>query len=151
MNEDQKARLAAILSKDAEAWTKQQNDAQQREARMTQARNEWTEKVQKEMIPGLEPIVNMLRDAGWQCDVIKTPEGFRVSLYRGDMRTYHGRERPYLLFEIQHGYEYISVTQGTPSSIGSVDGGGQDLTVGNATVDRVTKMVTDLVEKLALK
>lgn len=65
------------------------------------------------------------------------------------MHAYAGREWPFLLFEAQNGYDSVNVTEGTPSSVGHVHG--FRMTASGATATEVTKLITDLVEKLALK
>jgi hypothetical protein len=47
------------------------------------------------------PLVAMLKGAGWTCDIERTPQGFKVAAFRGDMVVYGSRERPSLSFELQ--------------------------------------------------
>lgn len=148
---DQNERLAAILAKDSELRAQQQNDQQRREEQQAAARKSWMENVQREYVPGLRPMLTALKDAGWQATVDMTPAGFRVTVYRGEMRVYGGRGQPNLLFEIQDRSEYVSVTESTPSSVGAMDMGRTDLTAGNASLEGIKVIVTDFIEHLALK
>lgn len=148
---DQNERLAAILAKDSELRAQQLNEQQRREEQQAAARKSWLENVQREYVPGLNPVLTALKDAGWQASIDTTPAGFRVTAYRGDMRVYGGRGHPNLLFEIQDRSEYITVTESTPSGVGGINMGRADLTARSASLERIKELVTDFIEHLALK
>ncbi len=149
---DQNERLAAILAKDSELRAQQQSEQRRREEQQAAARKSWLENVQREYVPGLKPVLTALKDAGWQASLDTTPAGFRFTAYRGDMRVYGGgHAHPNLLFEIQERSDYISVTEATPTGVGSVIMGGNDLTARNASLERVKELVTDFIDHLALK
>jgi hypothetical protein len=64
---------------------------------------EWESRVEKVLLPAIEPLAAMLKGAGWTCDIERTPQGFKVAAFRGDMVVYGSRERPSLSFELQKG------------------------------------------------
>jgi hypothetical protein len=58
--------------------------------------------LEKVLLPAIEPLAAMLKGAGWTCDIERTPQGFKVAAFRGDMVVYGSRERPSLSFEVGH-------------------------------------------------
>ncbi|MDH2354576.1 hypothetical protein QCM77_41090 [Bradyrhizobium sp. SSUT18] len=149
MTDDAKQRLVGILARDKELNDKKIQEKTAQQTRVAEAHAKWSELVDKELLPAVKSLAQTFTNAGWFCETQRTSTGFRVSVYRGDMRTYGGRERPYVLFEAQNGYDSVQVTEGTPSSVGPVHG--TRMTASGASTDEVTKLITDLAEKLALK
>src|SRR5258706_6952857 len=42
----------------------------------------------------IEPLAAMLKGAGWTCDIERTPHGFKVAAFRGDIVGYGASESP---------------------------------------------------------
>ena len=89
----------------------------------------------------------MLKGAGWTCDIERTPQGFKVAAFRGDMVVYGSRERPSLSFELQKGKDLVALQEATPSGVRL------DAKILGVSVepDVVKNRIVEFVSKLALK
>ena len=117
------------------------------EAAVAAAVIEWESRVEKVLLPAIEPLAAMLEAAGWTCDVERTSQGFKVAAFRGDMVVYGSRERPSLSFELQKGKDLVALHEATPSGV-RFDS--KNLLV-NVERDVVNKRIVEFVSKLALK
>jgi hypothetical protein len=99
------------------------------------------------LLPAIEPLAAMLKDAGWTCDIERTPHGFKVAAFRGDMVVYGSRERPSLSFELQKGKDLVALHEATPSGVRL------DSKILGVSVepDVVKNRIVEFVSKLALK
>ena len=99
MSNDIERELAKILARDNELRGAEASEKRKQEATIAAAVIEWESRVEKVLLPAIEPLVAMLKGAGWTCDIERTPQGFKVAAFRGDMVVYGSRERPSLSFE----------------------------------------------------
>ena len=108
---------------------------------------EWESRVEKVLLPAIEPLAAMLKGAGWTCDIERTPHGFKVAAFRGDMVVYGSRERPSLSFELQKGKDLVTLHEATPSGVRL------DSKILGVSVepDVVKNRIVEFVSKLALK
>ena len=108
---------------------------------------EWESRVEKVLLPAIEPLAAMLKGAGWTCDIERTPHGFKVAAFRGDMVVYGSRERPSLSFELQKGKDLVALHEATPSGVRL------DSKILGVSVepDVVKNRIVEFVSKLALK
>jgi len=108
---------------------------------------EWESRVEKVLLPAIEPLAAMLKGAGWTCDIERTPQGFKVAAFRGDMVVYGSRERPSLSFELQKGKDLVTLHEATPSGV-RLDA---KLLGVSVEPDVVKNRIVEFVSKLALK
>jgi hypothetical protein len=96
VSNDIESELAKILARDNELRDAEASEKRKQEAAIAAAVIEWESRVEKVLLPAIEPLAAMLKDAGWTCDIERTPQGFKVAAFRGDMVIYGSRERPSL-------------------------------------------------------
>src|SRR5258705_13944951 len=147
MGSDIESELAKILARDNELREAEASEKRKQEAAVAAAVIEWESRVEKVLLPAIEPLAAMLKAAGWTCDVERTPQGFKVAAFRGDMVVYGSRERPSLSFELQKGKDLVALHEATPSGV-RFDS--KNLLV-NVERDVVNKRIVEFVSKLALK
>jgi hypothetical protein len=147
MSSDIESELAKILARDNELREAEASEKRKQEAAVAAAVIEWESRVEKVLLPAIEPLAAMLKAAGWTCDVERTPQGFKVAAFRGDMVVYGSREHPSLSFELQKGKDLLVVHEATPSGV-RFDS--RNLLV-NVERDVVNKRIVEFVSKLALK
>jgi hypothetical protein len=94
VSNDIERELAKILARDNELREAEASEKRKQEAAVAAAVIEWESRVEKVLLPAIEPLVAMLKGAGWTCDIERTPQGFKVAAFRGDMVVYGSRERP---------------------------------------------------------
>ncbi|MCD0421875.1 hypothetical protein LOC51_32080 [Rubrivivax sp. JA1024] len=139
--------LSRMLDRDNQVRNEEHERRSAQEQAAKSAAEVWKQRVESTLIPGLKPVLEILRTAGWQASATLTQQGFNVSVYRGEMSVYQSRSRPNLSFEIQKGWTGIRVVESTPSSVGDYPHSLE------ATVDSdsVNKIVTEFVSKLVKK
>jgi hypothetical protein len=148
MTDDTKARLAGILARDKELRAEKNKQQHDKEVTMASIGKAWNEKIENVLLPGLSGVAKMFDEAGWFFETTKGPRGFKISIYRGDMRAYNGRERPYLSFELPKDHDTVVMAVGLPNSITPA---AADFSVDVLGVETLTELVTSFAEKLALK
>jgi hypothetical protein len=144
---DIESELAKILARDNELRDAEVSEKRKQEAAIAAAVIEWESRVEKVLLPAIEPLAAMLKAAGWTCDIERTPQGFKVAAFRGDMVVYGSRERPSLSFELQKGKDLVALHEATPSGVRL------DSKVLGVSVepDVVKNRIVEFVSKLALK
>jgi hypothetical protein len=147
VSNDIESELAKILARDNELRDAEASEKRKQEAAVAAAVIEWESRVEKVLLPAIEPLAAMLKDAGWACDIERTPQGFKVTAFRGDMVVYGSRQRPSLSFELQKGEDLVVVHEARPSGVGFDS---KSLRV-NVERDVVNKRILEFVSKLALK
>jgi len=147
VSNDIERELAEILARDNELRDAEASEKRKQEAAVAAAVIEWESRVEKVLLPAIEPLAAMLKGAGWTCDIERTPQGFKVAAFRGDMVVYGSRERPSLSFELQKGKDLVALHEATPSGV-RFDS--KNLLV-NVERDVVNKRIVEFVSKLALK
>jgi len=147
MNEEMKAELAKILARDNEVRSAETNKKQAHEEAMKAAEEIWADRVPNVLIPALTPIVTMIKDAAWVCSVDKLQRGMKVTIYRGDLKTFQGGSRPFISFEMQKNWTGVSVHEAGPRSIGDDS---NSLSV-NVEPDILNRRVLDFFKTLALE
>ena len=145
MSNDIERELAKILARDNELRDAEASEKRKQEAAVAAAVIEWESRVEKVLLPAIEPLAAMLKGAGWTCDIERTPHGFKVAAFRGDMVVYGSRERPSLSFELKK--DLVLVHEGTPSGV-RFDSNSLGVSV---EPDVVKKRILVFVSKLALK
>ena len=147
MSNDIERELAKILARDNELRDAEASEKRKQEAAVAAAVIEWESRVEKVLLPAIEPLAAMLKGAGWTCDIERTPHGFKVAAFRGDMVVYGSRERPSLSFELQKGKDLVALHEATPS------GARLDSKILGVSVepDVVKNRIVEFVSKLALK
>src|SRR5712672_1148845 len=100
--------MAKILARDNELRDAEVSEKRKQEAAVAAAVIEWESRVEEVLLPAIEPLAAMLKGAGWTCDIERTPNGFKVAAFRGDMVVYGSRERPSLSFELQKGKDLVT-------------------------------------------
>ena len=145
MSNDIERELAKILARDNELRDAEASEKRKQEAAVAAAVIEWESRVEKVLLPAIEPLAAMLKGAGWTCDIERTPQGFKVAAFRGDMVVYGSRERPSLSFELKK--DLVLVHEGTPSGVRL------DSKILGVSVepDAVKNRIVEFVSKLALK
>ena len=147
MSNDIESDLAKILARDNEMRDAEASEKRKQEAAVAAAVIEWESRVEKVLLPAIEPLAAMLKDAGWACDIERTPQGFKVTAFRGDMVVYGSRERPSLSFELQKGKDLVAVHEATPSGI-RLESKSLEVSV---EPDVVKNRIVEFVSKMALK
>jgi hypothetical protein len=117
VSNDIERELAKILARDNELRDAEASEKRKQEAAVAAAVIEWESRVEKVLLPAIEPLAAMLKGAGWTCDIERTPQGFKVAAFRGDMVVYGSRERPSLSFELQKGKDLVTLHEATPSGV----------------------------------
>jgi hypothetical protein len=92
----------------------------------------------------------MLTQAGWICQIEQESSALVVRIFRGDMRTRSGNERPELKFDL-HRTAGITVSQALPANVPYVSADNASYSVDEVTPDFVEKRVTQFVELLVMK
>ena len=85
MSNDIERELAKILARDNELRDAEASEKRKQEAAIAAAVIEWESRVEKVLLPAIEPLAAMLKGAGWTCDIERTPHGFKVAAFRGDI------------------------------------------------------------------
>ena len=145
MSNDIERELAKLLARDNELRDAEASEKRQQEAAVAAAVIEWESRVEKVLLPAIEPLAAMLKAAGWTCDIERTPQGFKVAAFRGNMVVYGSRERPSLSFELKK--DLVLVHEGTPSGV-RFDSNSLGVSV---EPDVVKNRIVEFVSKLALK
>jgi hypothetical protein len=147
VSSDIESELAKILARDNELRDAEASEKGKQEAAAAAAVIEWESRVEKVLLPAIEPLAATLKGAGWACDIERTPQGFKVAAFRGNMVVYGSRERPSLSFELKKGKDLVAVHEATPSGV-RFDSKSLGVSV---EPDVVKKRIVELVSKLALK
>jgi hypothetical protein len=147
VSNDIERELAKILARDNELRDAEASEKGKQEAAAAAAVIEWESRVEKVLLPAIEPLVATLKGAGWDCDIERTSQGFKVAAFRGNMVVYGSRERPSLSFELQKGKDFVALHEATPSGV-RFDSKSLGVSVGP---DVVKTRIVEFVSKLALK
>src|SRR5258707_414316 len=99
--------LAKILARDNELRDAEASEKRKQEAAVAAAVIEWESRVEKVLLPAIEPLAAMLKGAGWTCDIERTPQGFKVGAFAGDMVGHGSRDGPSLSLQLQKGKRYL--------------------------------------------
>lgn len=148
MSDENMRKLEEILARDNQLRDAQNKKRDDQAALMKQTEAAWVDHRDRKLLPAFGETAEVLKKAGWITNAEKTPRGFKLVIYRGEMLTYQSRERPYLLFELQKTHNIISLTIATPSSVGSASDG---YTVEDLTPEKLNSRVVDFVEALAMR
>src|SRR4051812_1623500 len=70
--------LAGILARDNQVRAAEAAKKQSQEEKGKAAAALWKTRIEQELIPGIEPLADTLRNAGWVCNAETTPGGFKV-------------------------------------------------------------------------
>jgi len=147
VSNDIERELAKILARDNELRDAEASEKGKQEAAAAAAVIEWESRVEKVLLPAIEPLAATLKGAGWDCDIERTSQGFKVAAFRGNMVVYGSRERPNLSFELQKGKDFVGLHEATPSGV-RFDSKSLGVSV---EPDVVKTRIVEFVSKLALK
>ena len=81
MSNDIERQLAKILARDNELRDAEASEKRKQEAAVAAAVVEWESRVEKVLLPAIEPLAAMLKGAGWTCDIERTPQGIQSSCF----------------------------------------------------------------------
>ena len=70
MSNDIERELAEILARDNELRDAEASEKRKQEAAVAAAVIEWEIRVEKVLLPAIEPLAAMLRGAGWTCVIL---------------------------------------------------------------------------------
>jgi len=149
MDEIRKSQLRVLMDRDKAARTEKREKEAANQAVTVKRTSEWQSKIPS-LKRSLDELLKTLEANDWQTSVSDLPNGFKVSLGRGNLRVWHSGTEPFVTFTLES--NSVAVRLGTPSSSGEV-GSTPDAvhSVDEVVPDIVHGHILDLLEILVPK